>query len=111
MGKRNVVATWTGSYPCLCHGEWMLEVDGKDYTEAIPKDYRTENMGTYGTYEQWDIGESGHVEWDTYTDGLEKDEWIKENAGWLKNIPADPKDICDAFNAEDFRAGECGGCI
>ena len=40
MGKRKVVATWTGSYPCLCHGEWMLEVDGKDYTEAIPKDYR-----------------------------------------------------------------------
>ena len=56
-------------------------------------------------------GESGHVEWDTYTDGLGKDEWIKENAGWLKNIPADPKDIFDAFNAEDFRAGECGGCI
>lgn len=65
MEKRKVVATWTGSCPCLCHGEWMLEVDGKDYTEAIPKDYRTESMGTYGTYERWDFDKNDHVEWDT----------------------------------------------
>lgn len=106
-----ICATWTGKWPCLCMGEWKLYVDGKDYSEAIPKDYRTESMGTYGAYKEWRFRDDWDVEWSSYTDGLGKDDWIRENKGWLKDIPADPGDIYDAFQASDFRVGSCGGCI
>ena len=106
-----ICATWTGKYPCLCMGEWKLYVDGKDYSEAIPKDYRTESMGTYGVYKEWRFRDDWDVECSSYTDGLGKDDWNRENKVWLDSIPADPGDIYDAFQASDFRVGSCGGCI
>lgn len=32
-----VEANWSGSYSCLCSGEWTLFIDGKDVSDKIPK--------------------------------------------------------------------------
>ena len=45
-----------------------------------------------------------------YEDGLEFEEWVAENP-WVYDLPASLFDIYLAFQAEDFRPGECGGCI
>ena len=45
-----------------------------------------------------------------YADGLDFDEWIVENP-WVERLPADPRNVFYAFQAQDFRPGECGGCI
>lgn len=39
-----VKAKWTGRGFALCIGEWKLYVDGKDVTDKIPEDLRTEPM-------------------------------------------------------------------
>lgn len=106
-----VKAVWTGEFPCLCHGEWKLSVDGADVSDLIPEELRYDPMYTFGSYPHWYWDEDGYGEWEYVTNGKKKDEWIEENAAWLGNIPADPGDIFDAFNAADFRLNSCGGCI
>lgn len=46
-----VEAHWNGSYPCLCFGEWMLKVNGKDTLNKIPDELRKDSMNTYGIYQ------------------------------------------------------------
>lgn len=45
-----VEANWSGSYPCLCEGEWTLFIDGKDMSNKIPEDYRNKPIYIYGYY-------------------------------------------------------------
>ena len=45
-----------------------------------------------------------------YADGLDFDEWIVENP-WVERLPTDPRNVFYTFQAQDFRPGECGGCI
>lgn len=104
---------WTGSYPCKCIGEWKLEIDGKDFSDKIPEELRDCPMDTFGTYQRWHF-----VDWieefEDYQDGLECDEWIWGNLDWLEEISTERKvleEIYAAFQAEDWRPGECGGCI
>ena len=105
-----VEAIWTGQYPCLCHGEWILKVDGVDVSHLIPEDRRTGHMNTRGTYQEWRFGDDWEEIWEDYEDGLEYNEWIAENE-WVRELPADPYDVYVAFSAEDWRHGSCGGCI
>ena len=108
-----VEANWSGTYPCLCCGQWTLKVNGEDVSYKIPKKLRDSNMGTYGTYQSWHFEDWMEV-FDDYEDGLDCEDWIKENKDWLNTITSDyemQKEIYDAINAEDFRAGSCGGCI
>lgn len=104
-----VVAEWTGSYPCLCSGEWRLTIGGVDWSNAIPIDKRYSHMNTAGIYQSWHFEDWAEV-FDDYEDGLEFDEWIAENP-WAAELPAAPQDIFYAIQAQDFRPGECGGCI
>ncbi len=109
-----VVAKWSGSFPNLCSGEWTLIVDGKDVSDKIPEELRKSNMNTYGSYEWWHFDDDGEEEWERYHDGLECEEWIKENRCWLDTISTDhntQSDIFCAINASDWRPGSCGGCI
>ncbi len=112
MGNR-VKAKWTGSYPTKCMGEWKLYLDGKDISNKIPKSKRECSMNTFGTYEQWHFV-NWLEEFESYEDGLHCDEWIKENEKWLSKITDNKElqeEIYKAFQAEDWRLGECGGCI
>ena len=109
-----VEAKWSGGYPCLCYGEWTLFIDGKDMSDKIPKDLRNESMNTNGVYLSWHFESDWEVEWNDYEDGLEREDWIKENKEWLDNITTDKceqEDIYYAFQLNDWRHGSCGGCI
>jgi hypothetical protein len=109
-----VEANWSGSYPCLCSGEWTLFIDGKDVSDKIPKDLKNEPMYTYGMYSRWHFVNGYETEWNNYIDGLECKDWIKENKEWLNNIMIDKceqEDIYYAFQLNDWRHGSCGGCI
>lgn len=110
----NIEARWSGSYPTLCFGHWTLLIDGEDVSEKIPEDLRDRSMNTFGTYWSWHFNDEYIEEFDSYEDGMHCDEWIEENDYWLKDITDDysvKEEIYDAFNADDFRAGSCGGCI
>lgn len=106
-----VEAKWSGSYPCLCSGEWTLLVDGEDVSSKIPKKLRKLPMNTFGSYLSCDVSEEV---WEEYQAGLECDEWITKNKAWLDTITKDhsvQSDIFYAFSASDWRPGSCGGCI
>lgn len=45
-----VEAKWTGSYPCLCSGEWILKINNIDVSNLIPEELRTSSMNTFGSY-------------------------------------------------------------
>ena len=104
-----VIAKWSGEYPCRCSGEWSLFIGGINYSHMIPENLRASHMNTAGTYQEWHF-----VDWveqfEDYEDGLEFEEWVAENP-WVHDLPASLFDIYLAFQAEDFRPGECGGCI
>ena len=113
-GRHKVTATWSGQYPCLCSGTWTLTIDGKDYTDHIPREIVDEPMYTFGTYASCHFGDDGFETWDDYEDGLSSVDWIAANDEWLSAITDDYNlklQIYFAFNKNDFRYGSCGGCI
>lgn len=108
-----VTANWSGSYPCLCYGEWTLKIDDLDVSNKIPEELRNNSMNTYGEYEEWHFEDWMEV-FESYEDGLDCDEWIAENKYWLDNITDNidvQKEIFNAISGQDFRHGSCGGCI
>lgn len=104
-----VVAEWTGTYPNKCSGVWKLFVNGEDFSLLIPEDKRHDEMGTYGTYQSWHFENWSEV-FDSYEDGLQCEDWIAANP-WVQKLPASPIDVFYAIQAQDWRHGECGGCI
>lgn len=70
-------------------------------------------MNTAGIYQTWHFEDWQEV-FEDYIDGLECDDWIKENDCWISGI-ADCYDekvvLFKAFQAQDFRTCSCGGCI
>lgn len=109
-----VEAKWTGDYPNLCSGQWILKVNNKNVSHLIPADLKNEPMNTYHTYLCWHFNNNWEEKWDSYKDGLFCDEWLKENKEWLDKISTNSivqKEIYTAINSQDWRYGECGGCI
>lgn len=48
--KLLIEVTWTGRYPCFCHGEWLISINGKDYSKYIPYEKKSKPMNTYRKY-------------------------------------------------------------
>ena len=112
--NNNIEANWSGSYPCLCYGDWTLKVDDVDVSDKIPEDLKSSSMHTYGTYQSWHFNDDCMEEFEDYEDGLDCENWIEENNYWLSNITQDEKvkqQIFYAIQDHDFRTGSCGGCI
>lgn len=108
-----IKALWTGKYPILCDGEWKLYKDDEDISDMISEELRKSEMNTFGCYESWDF-EGKDIVWDVYDNGLDGPDWIKENDYWLNKITSDYQEKMEIFSAiqdEDWRHGECGGCI
>ena len=108
-----VEAHWSGKYPNLCSGEWTLKVNNQNVTEMIPISLQTSQMNTYGVYQSWHFENWDEV-FESYIDGLDKDDWIAANDYWLNEITNDYSvkvEIFRAIQSEDFRTGSCGGCI
>lgn len=107
---------WTGSYPCLCYGEWIIKY--KDTKLELPEDIKDVSMNTYGEYESWHFDEDYMEVFESYTDGLKFNEWYESNKEWLNklfsdyNIPiSELESLYEAIQSQDFRTGSCGGCI
>lgn len=102
---------WSGNYPCLCSGEWTLEIDGKDYSNCVP--FKEENANTYGQYQSWHFEDWNEV-FESYYDGLHECDWIEVNKEWLRLIALSEDEyhtLYEKFSECDFRSGSCGGCI
>lgn len=119
-------AEWTGGYPSLCVGEWklyrkyedILEDGSKDegyddISNLIPEDLKHEPMCTLGVYSSWYFDSDYIEQFEDYTDGMDFEEWCKENKLWIHLIcdPKDYKSLYEAFNEHDWRYKSCGGCI
>lgn len=112
---RDIEVAWTGSYPCLCSGEWKIRINGQDMSNLIPEEMRDRPMNTRGTYFRWYFDESYCEHSESYEDGLTFAEWRKQYSDLLFKLG-----IADDFEAlilyteiqkEDWRHGSCGGCI
>lgn len=102
---------WTGTYPCLCFGEWIIKYNGIEL--KVPNEYKTKDMGTLGDYYQWYFDEY-------YEDGLDETDWINKNYSWIKNMFNEVgiivtkellSDLYYEIHGQDWRSGSCGGCI
>lgn len=105
-------ASWSGSYPCLCFGEWMLYHNGEEIDVEIP--FQNEPADTFGEYIEWYFDEDYIENEKYYEDGLDEEEWIKENIEYLKQVTDDNKQyeyIYKAFQENDWRYGSCMGCV
>ena len=109
---KEIKVEWTGSWPCLCHGEWKLTIDGEDWSWIIP--FPNEDANTYGTYSSWQFDENYLKEWDSYEDGLNCSEWLSANAVWIAKLNLTSEEarlLYEGFQESDWRHGSCGGCI
>jgi hypothetical protein len=108
---------WTGSYPNLCSGSWLITIDGENL--PIPDDKINNDMNTYGIYSSWHFEDWSEV-FEDYGDGLECSAWIDENKTWIKqsliSIGINPEEfdyaaLYAAIQEKDWRSNSCGGCI
>lgn len=101
---------WTGGWPALCCGEWVVKIDGKRVNDPP---FQGEPAGTFGVYESWYF-DDWIEKFEEYEDGMSKEDWFDENFVWLKKVdPSGEKwdELYEAFQNEDWRYGSCGGCI
>lgn len=111
----NITAEWTGSYPCLCHGEWIIHVDGIKLTGI-----QNDSFNTLGNYDEWYFGDNWSEEWDSYRDGVCFEEWVADVPNGLRESLVrhciEPTSellhaLYVAISDVDWRSGSCGGCI
>lgn len=109
---------WTGSFPTLCCGEWIIRYHGKSL--KLPEDRKDQPMRTYGEYQTWHFNKDYIEEFESYYDGIREEDWIKFNKPWIKNLfdkhstPLADSILHDFYvkiQREDFRPHSCGGCI
>lgn len=105
-----VVAEWSGKWPNLCCGSWSLSIDGMDYTYRIPEEKRNSPMNTRKQYSYWHFAPDYDEVWEEFLEGLTLSEWVEENP-WVKELPAPPAKVYNAFLIQDWQYGTCGGCI
>ena len=118
---------WTGSYPNLCSGEWIISYNGTrlDIPEDDDDEYSwngraSSDMNTNGIYSRWYFGNDWDEQTEEYEDGLECADWIVANQHWVDamfdkyEIPKGFYTYHQLFKAiqeNDWRSGSCGGCI
>jgi hypothetical protein len=110
-GNRPITVEWTGHYPCLCHGEWVITVNGEKVD--LPEDVIDSPMNTAGIYRTWHFGDNWSEEWEFYSDGLDFEDWVAQ-AGWLKDLDLSGPETLDLYtqiSEQDWRHNSCGGCI
>lgn len=115
IDKNKFEVIWNGTDgSSLCVGEWKIYKNNEDVSYLIPEELRDIPMGTYGIYEEWEIGEDNLEQWEEYEDGLVFEDWIKENDCWVSKIcdnNEEKKELYDLINKVDFRPNSCGGCL
>jgi hypothetical protein len=111
---------WTGKYPNLCSGRWIITANDKHLT--IPSAFVNSNMGTFKDYNTWSFGDDWLEVWDSYPDGDEFEIWIFNNRSWIYEAFKsaglvdeltfeDLRTLYNEINKQDWRHNSCGGCI
>ena len=106
----NIEVEWTGKFPNLCSGQWIIRVNGEDVSHLLPEDIRHEPMNTYREYHSWYFDEDFCEDWKKYFSGIKYPKWIKKNP-WAKEITKDTEELYRLIQGADWRHGSCGGCI
>ncbi len=118
--KYHISVEWTGAYPNLCSGKWIISIDKKRLSNLIH-----ETFNTSGDYRSWHFDNNWSVHWTGYHDGLNEAEWIDSirlfdmnnlkqsltNAGFDVNDDKLMLELYYKIKEKDFRTGSCGGCI
>ncbi len=111
--KKEIEVRWTGEYPILCSGEWNIRI--RNHLINLGKGH----MGTEGVYRRWVIIECSE-EWETYTDGLDFEEWVVSTTGkrvldTIRGVTEisdkEVEEIYWLIQEKDWRSSSCGGCI
>lgn len=108
---RSIEVEWTGGGYSLCSGEWIIRIDGE--LVELPEDVRTFPMYTKGEHRRWYFDSNFDENWEYYVDGMEFPEWIAQNK-WASDLLSEEGDqrlLYELIQEQDFRCGECGGCI
>jgi len=120
---KKIIVKWSGSYPNLCSGEWVIMIDHMEL--PIPELLISSNMGTSGDYQSWHFDDNYSEIFETYhvnessNDRQQLNSWIKYSLKSLEeaykiNLNINEKlinEIIDKISEQDFRSGSCGGCI
>ena len=74
MSDHYYETNWSGDYPTLCSGLWILYRDGEELDIDIPFNHseRAERgipAGTFGTYPTWHFSDDWEEVWEDYEDG------------------------------------------
>ena len=104
---------WTGSYPCLCNGRWIIHRKGVDVSGFIPNDLQGGPMNTRRCY-RYDTLDENFSEVSTFAySGLSAKKWIRKNRYWIGKICESREEefqLYYAIREQDWRYGMCGGC-
>lgn len=110
----DIQVEWTGTYPCLCFGKWLITIDGIPLTGLD-----SDSFNTLGTYSSWHFEDWSEV-FEDHEAGLLFEEWklnppnnLKESLG-IHGFTVDDDLLIELYKAiqlEDWRHGSCGGCI
>lgn len=114
----NFKVEWTGSYPALCYGEWVISYKGIKLN--VPNNVKGKDMGTMGQYDSWYFDDDWSDVWESYLNGEEFNQWILGNESWIKEMLLDSnieysielaEELFYEIQSQDWRHGSCGGCI
>lgn len=121
---KNITVEWTGSYPNLCSGEWLIRIDNKLIIDPNRQNYGSllkSRMDTRKEYSTWSFGENWDENWDYYYSGKNFSDWCNSEKGiklleLIKNQGFDlTKEeiifLYDSINEKDWNNNSCGGCI
>lgn len=110
---------WTGEYPNLCSGKWIISIDGMALT-GLDNDH----FNTFGYFTNYSFNSEYDVESDDYHDGLHVSEWIEEvkkedtnnlisslKKHHIKITDELLENLYEEISSSDWRHGSCGGCI
>lgn len=114
-----IYVDWTGSYPNLCSGKWIITIDGIKLTGIEKEEFGTLNE----EYSSWHFENWSEV-FESYEDGMDLDTWIQvlktdDINGLHASLQRHGIKITDELLSElykkiqgqDWRQGSCGGCI
>jgi len=109
---KEITVEWTGSFPNLCAGSWLITIGG--VLIDLPEDVKNAPMGIHNTYPTWGFTENWDEEWTDYEDGDTYKEWLTRHSNWLKPLKLTNEELEILFvelQIKDWRHNSCGGCI
>lgn len=121
---RKITVEWTGSYPTLCSGKWIITIDGKEIINKSNSKIFKNSMNTARMYtSSWYIPEKGRGAkcFESSNYGLFHPLWRKSELceNLLKAFQENDITLTEdeiellwqELSKKDFRLGSCGGCI